>query len=303
MTDFPELPKPAISMSDYVQKVTAKPVQTGCLDYGVIKNQIQVTQNNQAYNSSYQNHLHSYPQQKENIQLHQTHYIDSQGQLEDGYEIQQFAYQERYRVDRQRLEQIILNPQHFTNSNSIEDYFAKVEKETGAVVIWPTKLKVGAKTKRDPFLRIGGEQSSVIQAREKISQVLQIKGNSRIILKIEMSYTDHSHIIGKGGSTIRKIKEDTKCHIHFPDGNIRKSPEEKSNQVSISGDEIDVERARNVLRSLSPVNLQLHLPSRNTFKKGQISAVMMKIQNQFGLEVQQDSRDFHISIKGFRNVT
>ncbi len=29
---------------------------------------------------------------------------------------------------------------------------------------------------------------------------------------------------------IRKIKEDTNCHIHFPDGNIRKSPDEKSNQ-------------------------------------------------------------------------
>ena len=31
-------------------------------------------------------------------------------------------------------------------------------------------------------------------------------------------------------------------------------------QVSISGDELDVEKARNILRNLSPITLQFHLP-------------------------------------------
>lgn len=62
-------------------------------------------------------------------------------------------------------------------------------------------------------------------------------------MKLNVSYTDHSHIIGRGGLTIKKVMEDTGCHIHFPDSN-RSNPMEKSNQVSIAGDLEGVERAR-----------------------------------------------------------
>lgn len=62
-------------------------------------------------------------------------------------------------------------------------------------------------------------------------------------MKIDVSYTDHSHIIGKGGLTIKKVMEDTGCHIHFPDSN-RNNPTEKSNQVSIAGEVWGVEKAR-----------------------------------------------------------
>ena len=62
-------------------------------------------------------------------------------------------------------------------------------------------------------------------------------------MKMDVSYTDHSHIIGKGGLTIRKVMEETGCHIHFPDSN-RSNPTEKSNQVSIAGEVAGVERAR-----------------------------------------------------------
>ena len=41
----------------------------------------------------------------------------------------------------------------------------------------------------------------------------------RITLKMEISYTDHSHLIGCRGATIRRVMEDTGCHIHFPDSN------------------------------------------------------------------------------------
>ncbi len=66
---------------------------------------------------------------------------------------------------------------------------------------------------------------------------------SRVTMKMDVSYTDHSHIIGKGGNTIRRVMAETNCHIHFPDSN-RSNPNEKSNQVSIAGEMSGVERAR-----------------------------------------------------------
>ena len=47
---------------------------------------------------------------------------------------------------------------------------------------------------------------------------------------MEVSHTDHSHIIGKGGAHIKHVMAETDCHIHFPDSN-RKGLVEKSNQV------------------------------------------------------------------------
>lgn len=66
-------------------------------------------------------------------------------------------------------------------------------------------------------------------------------------MKMDVSYTDHSHIIGKGGLSIKRVMEETRCHVHFPDSN-RSNPNEKSNQVSISGDIEGVELARSRVR-------------------------------------------------------
>lgn len=66
-------------------------------------------------------------------------------------------------------------------------------------------------------------------------------------MKLDVSYTDHSHIIGKGGLTIKRVMEETNCHIHFPDSN-RSNHQEKSNQVSIAGEIEGVERARAKVR-------------------------------------------------------
>lgn len=66
-------------------------------------------------------------------------------------------------------------------------------------------------------------------------------------MKMDVSYTDHSHIIGKGGQSIKRVMEETQCHVHFPDSN-RTNPTEKSNQVSISGDIEGVENARSRVR-------------------------------------------------------
>ena len=47
---------------------------------------------------------------------------------------------------------------------------------------------------------------------------------------MDVSYTDHSHVIGRGGNNIKHVMQQTACHIHFPDSN-RSNQSEKSNQV------------------------------------------------------------------------
>ena len=94
------------------------------------------------------------------------------------------------------------------------------------------RLKIGAKSKKDPHIRVGGSEEGVKRAKTMISEVLDTTTNSRVTMKMDVSYTDHSHIIGKGGNTIRRVMAETNCHIHFPDSN-RSNPNEKSNQVPI----------------------------------------------------------------------
>lgn len=77
-------------------------------------------------------------------------------------------------------------------------------------------------------------------------------------MKLDVSYTDHSHIIGKGGLCIKRVMEETQCHIHFPDSN-RSNPTEKSNQVSIAGEIDGVEKARSRVRVRIPLFYRIRI--------------------------------------------
>ena len=48
---------------------------------------------------------------------------------------------------------------------------------------------------------------------------------------MDVSHTDHSHVIGKGGNNIKRVMSETGCHVHFPDSNRGSNVQEKSNQV------------------------------------------------------------------------
>ncbi|KAJ9585438.1 hypothetical protein L9F63_002769, partial [Diploptera punctata] len=115
-----------------------------------------------------------------------------------------------------------------------------------------------AKNPVDPHVRVAGRLQDVKMAKEKVMEILDTRSN-RVTLKMDVSYTDHSHIIGKAGMTIRKVMEDTGCHIHFPDSN-RSNPTEKSNQVSIAGELENVEKARARVRSLTPLMFSFPVP-------------------------------------------
>lgn len=78
-------------------------------------------------------------------------------------------------------------------------------------------------------------------------------------MKMDVSYTDHSYIIGRGGNNIKRIMDDTHTHIHFPDSN-RSNPTEKSNQVSLCGSLEGVERARALVRLSTPLLISFEMP-------------------------------------------
>ena len=143
---------------------------------------------------------------------------------------QQFEYEQRFRVDRRKLEMMMTNSPEF--GEAAAEFFERIGAETDTCVIWPSRLKIGAKSKKDPHIRVGGQEEGVKRAKMLITEVLDTTTNSRVTMKMDVSYTDHSHIIGKGGNTIRRVMAETNCHIHFPDSN-RSNPNEKSNQVTL----------------------------------------------------------------------
>ncbi|KZS19628.1 Bicaudal C protein [Daphnia magna] len=138
-------------------------------------------------------------------------------------------------------------------------------QETSTVIMWPEKLKVGSKSKRDPHVRVAGEPESVRAAKERIMAVLDTRQSNRVTLKMEVSYTDHSHIIGRGGNTISRVMEETRCHVHFPDSN-RTNQTEKSNLVTVAGELAGVEKARARVRDLMPLVVMFELPITGCFQ-------------------------------------
>ncbi|XP_055384865.1 protein bicaudal C [Condylostylus longicornis] len=166
---------------------------------------------------------------------------------------------ERFKVDRQKLENMIRSESTVEGFlNSAELFFDNIMKETVTYVSWPCRLKIGAKNKKDPHVRIVGKPECVAKAKEKILNTLDSRG-SRVIMKMDVSYTDHSYIIGRCGNNIKGIMEETSTHIHFPDSN-RCNQSEKSNQVSLCGSLEGVERARALVRQSTPLLISFELP-------------------------------------------
>merc|ERR1719300_1643934 len=216
---------------------------------------------------------------------------------------QQFDYEQRFRVDRKKLEIMMTNSPEF--GEAAAEFFDRIGVETDTCVIWPSRLKIGAKSKKDPHIRVGGRtEEGVMRAKMMISEVLDTSTNSRVTMKMDVSYTDHSHIIGKGGNTIRRVMAETNCHIHFPDSN-RSNPNEKSNQVSIAGEMSGVERARARVRELTPLLFNFDLPIVPSFQQAPDtnSPFLRAIQDQYNIQImfRQKQKNFHtttVVVKG-----
>ena len=169
--------------------------------------------------------------------------------------------EEKFRVDRRKLEQMMVTDvQHGATG---EQFFSDIMQATSTEIDWPTKLKIGAKSKKDPHVKIRGFPVNTEKAKNLVLAVLDTKSN-RVTLKMDVAHTDHSHIIGKGGTTIKRVMNETGCHIHFPDSGIsttdRRAQLERNNQVTVSGQHDAVEKARVYIRQLLPFVLQFDAP-------------------------------------------
>ncbi|XP_030631304.1 protein bicaudal C homolog 1 [Chanos chanos] len=190
--------------------------------------------------------------------------------------------EERFRVDRKKLEIMLLAATE-GRVNGGEDFFQKVMEETKTHIAWPSKLKIGAKSKKDPHIKVSGKRDNVKEAKERIMSVLDTKSN-RVTLKMDVSHTEHSHVIGKGGNNIKKVMEETGCHIHFPDSN-RNNQAEKSNQVSIAGQPGGVEAARARIRELLPLVLMFELPVMIQLNPDPSSPAIQHISQTYNISV------------------
>lgn len=209
---------------------------------------------------------------------------------------------ERVRVDRHKLEEMLQETQP-GQPTAAEGFFRKIMNETDTQIFWPTKLKVGAKSKKDPHVKVCGPPQAISKARDSILEILDTKRH-RVTMKMDVSYTDHSYVIGKGGRVIQQVMDQTGCHIHFPDSN-RNSQAEKSNQVSIAGQPCGVENARAQIRELLPVIVSFEVPL-SIFVHLAVdpsSSVLQEVQRIYGITVA--FRQFHpnlarVIVKGCR---
>jgi protein bicaudal C len=202
--------------------------------------------------------------------------------------------EERFRVDRKRLEQLLSQSVKMENAlTRAEAFFQEVMNSTSTQVSWPSRLKVGAKSKKDPHIKITGPTESVKIAKAKIMQQLDSK-SSRVTLKMDVSHSEHSHVIGKGGANIKAVMKKTECHIHFPDSNRNSNVTEKSNQVSIAGQASGVEMSRQQIRELLPIALTFEVAT-----KGHVdltSPAIQQIVQTYNISVQAKAKKMYSTV-------
>ncbi|XP_035768960.1 bicaudal C homolog 2 [Neolamprologus brichardi] len=130
---------------------------------------------------------------------------DSEQENTKGKSLDPEWVEERFRIDRKKLETMLYAPKH-EGVETGEEFFERVMRETNTQVKWPSKLKIGAKSKKDPHVKVEGKRANVLEAKRKILEVLETRVN-KVTLKMDVAYTEHSHVIGKGGGNIKKVME------------------------------------------------------------------------------------------------
>ncbi|OBS68595.1 hypothetical protein A6R68_02866 [Neotoma lepida] len=154
----------------------------------------------------------------------------------------------------------------------------------------------------DPHIKVSGKKDDVKEAKEMIMSVLDTKGrvlgvvnasgnnpasaqSNRVTLKMDVSHTEHSHVIGKGGNNIKKVMEETGCHIHFPDSN-RNNQAEKSNQV-IPRLSTPLSFSMQIPSELLPLVLMFELP---------IAGILQPVPDPNTPSIQRISQTYSISV-------
>lgn len=190
----------------------------------------------------------------------------------------------KLRVSRKKLDELF-EKTDFEGKNGAERFFQQVMKTAGVIITYPFALSNDLKCRRDPQIKIVGQREAVEQAKELILEELDTyKG--KVTLKLDISFSDHGHVIGRGGRQIQNVMDQTNTHIHFPDGN-RNSQLEKSNQVSIAGTPAGVKEAREEVRKLLPFSVSFEAPftCSETSIFDQTHPLMQHVLKSFNVQV------------------
>ncbi|XP_003745940.1 uncharacterized protein LOC100898365 [Galendromus occidentalis] len=150
------------------------------------------------------------------------------------------------------------------DSAPARDFVQEIEMSTGALIKAVdremTRLSPGQhfgqqKARKEYFFQVAGSVAQVERAKDELERTFknQCHDDERVSLKMDVSFSDHSFIIGRFGRGIQNVSHETNCLIHFPDSNKNKQYE-KSNQVSISGPPEGVLEARRRIRKLLPIS-------------------------------------------------
>ncbi len=62
----------------------------------------------------------------------------------------------------------------------------------------------------DPQVKVAGLPANIQRARELILQDLDAK-STRVTLKLDVAFSEHSHVIGKEGANIKKGTHGNRC--------------------------------------------------------------------------------------------
>ncbi|KAK9744763.1 KH domain [Popillia japonica] len=151
--------------------------------------------------------------------------------------------------------------------------------DTGTFITSPTKLKIGAKSKKDPHVRIAGLRDDVQSAKDRIMTILDVRVKADSASRESCRKRNATSIF----PSIERVMQETQCHVHFPDSN-RSNPSEKSNQVSIAGDTQGIEMARSRVRQKTPVVFGFEPPIMSK-PIDPSSYYIVKIEEQYNVQV------------------
>ncbi|XP_055918636.1 protein bicaudal C-like [Eupeodes corollae] len=211
---------------------------------------------------------------------------------------------ETFQIDRRKLERMIQASSSIEEGlNAAEHFFNNIMKTTDTLITWPKNLRIGARTRKDPFVNIIGRPNDITWAKGLILASLGTRG-PLLKLKMFIAENDHPHVIGRSGSNVKSIMEQTDTHIHFPDSN-RRTLTEKNNQVLIYGTVESLERARASLRSSTPLVMSFELPFGIPLPRHDVPDVN-QLETDFGVNVifmaTPNRSSYFVVVKGTQEI-
>ena len=107
-------------------------------------------------------------------------------------------------------------------------------------------------------IKIEGPPTDADKAREILEEQAKELMTKMDFTEINVDAKYHKHIIGKGGSTVNKLKQETEVMINIPDSD--KAP---SNVIRIEGNKDGVKKAKEVSSLLKVVYISKFLRQKN----------------------------------------